>query len=260
MKISVQDAGFSYDGSNFVWQHINLDIPEGECFCLLGPNGCGKTTLFNCINGSYGLKQGRVLVNGKDVRDYSIGDLAHVMGIVYQEHSAPFPYTSLEVVRMGRTPHLGLLGTPSRQDTEFAYQVMCELGIEDLAGKSYTQISGGERQMVLIARTMCQQPEIMLFDEPTSHLDFKNQALVLKTVKKLSERGITIVMTSHFPNHVWNVGTSVAMMNYDGLVARGPVEQVMTEENLTRTYGIPVKIYSAECDGRLTRYCDPELV
>ena len=136
MKISVQDAGFSYDGSNFVWQHINLDIPEGECFCLLGPNGCGKTTLFNCINGSYGLKQGRVLVNGKDVRDYSIGDLAHVMGIVYQEHSAPFPYTSLEVVRMGRTPHLGLLGTPSRQDTEFAYQVMCELGIEDLAGKA----------------------------------------------------------------------------------------------------------------------------
>ena len=83
---------------------------------------------------------------------------------------------------------------------------------------------------------------------------------MLKTVKKLSERGITIVMTSHFPNHVWNVGTSVAMMNYDGLVAQGPVEQVMTEENLTRTYGIPVKIYSAERDGRLTRYCDPELV
>ncbi len=258
-KISVRNAAFSYDGVRSVWKDVNLDIPEGECFCLLGPNGCGKTTLFNCISGAFPLSRGQVVLNGRDVKEYSVSQLARILGIVYQEHSAPFPYTSLEVVRMGRTPYLGVMGTPSEKDTAHAYGIMRELGIGHLAEKSYTQISGGERQLVLIARTMCQEPEIILFDEPTSHLDFKNQAMVLRTVKKLSARGITIVMTSHFPNHVWNIGTSVAMMNYEGMVAAGAVDQVMTEENLTKTYGVPVRIHRAVSGGRETCFCDPDL-
>lgn len=161
---------------------------------------------------------------------------------------------------MGRAPYLGVIGTPSAKDTELAFEMMCQLGIQHLASKSYTQISGGERQLVLIARTMCQQPEIILFDEPTSHLDFKNQAMVLQTVKKLSEQGITIVMTSHFPNHVWNVGTHVAMMDYGGMVVQGEVGQVMTEENLTRTYGIPVKIHKIIEQSKETHICEPVLV
>ncbi|NLP36275.1 MAG: ABC transporter ATP-binding protein [Firmicutes bacterium] len=260
VKLSIKDACFSYNDKEPVWENINLAVEEGECLCLLGPNGCGKTTLFNCITGNLPLKSGSIYVNQKNIHDFSVIELAKTIGIVFQEHTAPFPYTSLEVVRMGRTPHLGLLETPSKEDTELAYRIMEDLGIAHLAGKSYTHISGGERQLVLIARTLCQEPEIILFDEPTSHLDFKNQALVLRTIKKLSERGMTIVMTSHFPNHVWKVGTKVAMLGYQGMVAQGPVEQVMTEENLTRAYGINIKIHEASSGTGAIHFCEPDFM
>jgi len=259
VKLSIRNAGFGYHAREMVWRNINLDVKEGECFCLLGSNGCGKTTLFNCISGNYALNEGAIYINGKNVRDYSILELAQTMGIVFQEHRAPFPYSSLEVVRMGRTPHLGLFGTPSRHDTELAYSIMEDLGIAHLADKSYTHISGGERQLVLIARTLCQEPEIILFDEPTSHLDFKNQAMVLHTIKQLSQKGMTIIMTTHFPNHVWKVGTSVAMLGYKRMVAQGPVDEVMTEQNLSETYGVEINIYNAESDHKQIRFCDPNL-
>jgi iron complex transport system ATP-binding protein len=213
VKLSVQNAGFGYNEGELIWKNVSFDVNEGECLCILGANGCGKTTLFNCINGSYPLTTGEVFVNGKNIKEYTITNLARTMGIVFQEHSAPFPYSSLEVVRMGRTPHLGLFGKPSSRDTELAYSIMEKMGISHLANKRYTHISGGERQLVLIARTLCQEPEIILLDEPTSHLDFKNQALVLKTIKNLSDSGMTIVMNSHFPNHVWKIGTHVVILS-----------------------------------------------
>lgn len=259
VKLSIKNASFGYNGREPVWENINLEVREGECLCLLGPNGCGKTTLFNCIAGTYALNSGSIRINRKNVQDFSIHELARTMGIVFQDHVAPFPYSSLEVVRMGRTPHLGMFESPSKQDTQMAYRVMNELGIAHLAEKSYTHISGGERQLVLIARTLCQEPEIILFDEPTSHLDFKNQAMILQTIKRLSGQGMTIVLTSHFPNHVWKIGTAVAMLGNRHLVAQGPVEKVMTEENLSETYGVAVKIYKAVSGGGSMRYCEPDL-
>ena len=257
IMVSVENATFSY-GRKTVWENLNLQVRRGECLSLLGPNGCGKTTLLNCISGSNPLTSGSIKIMGKGVDEYDVGERAKRMGYVFQEHSAPFPYTSIEVVRMGRTPHLGLFGSPKQEDTELAYEIMKQLGIERLAGVSYTQISGGERQLVLIARTLCQQPDIILLDEPTSHLDFKNQALVLRNIKRLSESGMTIIMTSHFPNHVWHVGNRVAMLGYDGIVADGSVEDVMTEENLSKTYGIPVKIYEGKSQDKTFRFCDPD--
>ncbi|MGI6225856.1 MAG: ABC transporter ATP-binding protein [Peptococcales bacterium] len=259
IKLSVKNASFGYTDCEPVWENINIDVEEGECLCLLGPNGCGKTTLFNCIIGNYPLKTGSIFVNGKSIKEFSINELAKTMGIVFQEHTAPFPYSSLEVVRMGRTPHLGLFASPSKEDTALAYSIMEEMDIAHLASKSYTHISGGERQLVLIARTLCQKPEIILFDEPTSHLDFKNQALVLHTLKNLSKKGMTIVMTSHFPNHVWKIGTKVALLGYRGMVAQGTVEQVMNEENLSKAYGVEIKIYDAKSGNKHTRFCDPDL-
>jgi len=256
--VSVSNVSFAYQNKQ-VLRNINLDIYEGETVCLLGPNGCGKTTLLNCIHNTLQIQEGKILICGRDVKTYSVTELARLMGYVFQEHTAPFPYTSLEVVRMGRTPHLGFFQSPSKQDTEFAYSIMEELGIAHLAAKRYTNISGGERQLVLIARTLCQEPKIILFDEPTSHLDYKNQALVLRILKKLSQRGITIIMTSHFPNHVWSLGDKVAMMGYDGFVAMGKVEEVMTEENLSKTYGVDVHIYEVVKNGKIERFCTPEI-
>jgi len=256
-KLTIQNASFGYSSNSLVFENININVEERDCLCLLGPNGSGKTTLLNCINGTFPLKSGSIFINGRDIKSFSIIELARTIGIVFQEHSAPFPYSSLEVVRMGRTPHLGMFETPSKQDTELAYNIMEDLGIAHLATKSYTHISGGERQLVLIARTLCQEPEIVLFDEPTSHLDFKNQAMVLRTIKKLSENGMTIVMTSHFPNHVWKIGTHVAMLGFTGMVVQGPVDDVMTEEYLTETYSVDVRIFDAESGITKTRFCEP---
>lgn len=256
-KLTIENATFGYNNNSLVFENININVQERDCLCLLGPNGSGKTTLLNCINGTFPLKSGSIFINGRDIKSFSIIELARAIGIVFQEHSAPFPYSSLEVVRMGRTPHLGMFETPSRKDTELAYHIMEDLEIAHLATKSYTQISGGERQLVLIARTLCQEPQIILFDEPTSHLDFKNQAMVLRTIKKLSDNGMTIVMTSHFPNHVWKIGTHVAMLGFNGMVVQGLVDDVMTEEYLTETYSVDVKIFEAESGMVKIRYCEP---
>lgn len=254
--IQVQDAAFSYHGRDYIWENVNLEIEQGDSVCILGANGCGKTTLFNCIAGNFQLARGRINIDGKPLNEYSITELAKTIGIVYQEHSVAFPYTSLEVVRMGRTPYLRAFQTPSQSDTDMAYSIMEEMGIAHLAEKPYSRISGGQRQLVLIARTLCQTPKAILFDEPTSHLDFKNQALVMKTLKNLSARGMTIIMTSHSPAHAWQISNKTVLMGKGGIIAQGVPSQVMTAENLQKTYDVRVKIHKSDMD-EAAFFCEP---
>ena len=256
-KIEVVNGCYSYNHKDMIWENVNLQVNEGECVCLLGANGCGKTTLLHTMCGTNPITKGQVLVNGKDIQSYSITDLAKTVGIVYQDHTVSFPYTSLEVVRMGRAPYLNMFQTPSREDTLLAYEIMKELGIADIADKSYSNISGGQRQLVLIARTLCQQPDVILFDEPTSHLDFKNQAIVMKTLQKLSAKGMTIVMTSHFPSHAWQVGTKVVLMGKGGIIAQGSPEEIMTEDNLSDIYDVRVRIVNKQTEGSKAFFCEP---
>jgi iron complex transport system ATP-binding protein len=257
-RISLRNASFSY-GSLAVWRNLNLEIEPGETICLLGPNGCGKTTLLNCIHGDLTLNEGDIFLDGQDIKTLSTADIARKMGYVFQEHTASFPYDSLEIVRMGRAPHLKIFQSPSESDTRMAEKIMQDMGIDYLSDRLYTQISGGERQLVLIARTLCQGPEMILFDEPTSHLDFKNQAVVLETIMRLSQMGLTIVLTSHFPNHAWLLSGRVAMMNHRGIVALGPADEVMNEKNLSETYGVKVKVYESRDGDRTVHYCTPDL-
>ena len=256
-KIEVVNGSFSYNHRDTIWENVNLQVNEGDCVCLLGANGCGKTTLLHTMCGAHLITGGQVLVNGKNIQDYAITELAQTVGIVYQDHTVSFPYTSLEVVRMGRAPYLNMFQTPSREDTLLAYEVMKELGIADIADKSYSKISGGQRQLVLIARTLCQQPDVILFDEPTSHLDFKNQAIVMKTLQRLSDKGMTIVMTSHFPSHAWQVGTKVVLMGRKGIIAQGMPEEIMTEDNLSDIYDVRVRIVNKQTEGSKAFFCEP---
>lgn len=254
--IEVKDASFAYHGKDYIWQNVNLTVEQGDSVCILGANGCGKTTLFNCIAGNFKLAKGRIDIDGKPIESYSVTELAKTIGIVYQEHSVAFPYTSLEVVRMGRTPYLGMFQTPGQEDTDMAYGIMEDMGIAHLAEKPYSRISGGQRQLVLIARTLCQNPKAILFDEPTSHLDFKNQALVMKTLRRLSERGMTIIMTSHSPAHAWQVSNKTVLMGKGGIIAQGSPRAVMTGENLEKTYDVKVKIHRSEIDDGAF-FCEP---
>jgi iron complex transport system ATP-binding protein len=255
-KISIKSASFAY-GEKTVWKDIEFDVESGETLCLLGPNGCGKTTLLNCIHGNLKLKTGQVLIDGKDVQSMQAVEVAKKMGYVFQDHHASFPYRALEVVKMGRAPYLGIFQTPDAQDSKMAIDIMEEMGIGHLAYRRYTELSGGERQLVLIAQALCQDPEIIVFDEPTSHLDFKNQTLVLQTINRLSKRGFTIVMTSHFPDHAWVLSSKVAMMGRGRLIAVGSSDEVMTEENLSETYGMDIKVYEDNSGDMPVRFCMP---
>jgi iron complex transport system ATP-binding protein len=169
-------------------------------------------------------------------------DLAKIIGYIPQTHNSTFAFSVFDVVLMGRAPHLSLTSVPGKKDYKIAEDALKSLGILHLKDKTYTEISGGERQMVLIARVLAQKPRILLLDEPTSHLDFGNQIRTLEVINKLSERGLSVIMTSHFPDHAFLSSNKVAIMNRGTIVDIGTPESVITEDNMRNAYGIDVKI------------------
>jgi iron complex transport system ATP-binding protein len=257
-KIKVHDAAFDY-GERNIFNGLTFEVEKGDILCILGSNGCGKTTLLRCLRGFLKLKNGSCYLDGRDILSLKTTELAREIGFVFQEHTAPFPYSVIEVVKMGRAPHLGMFSSPTRHDTEIAEKALETVGISHLSDRKYTQISGGERQLAVIARTLAQGPDVILMDEPTSALDFKNQALVLRMINKLAKQGITIILSTHFPNHALLYTCKVAMMNHGDFIAFGPANEVITEGNLKNTYGIDVKIYTAENKNgkESVRFCTP---
>jgi iron complex transport system ATP-binding protein len=240
--MSIKDGEFCY-GERTIFTGLDLDIYKDEVVCILGANGCGKTTLLRCLNGGMSLRKGKVYLGDTNIFSMKVDEVARKMGFVFQEHTAPFPFSVLEVVRMGRAPHLRLFATPSARDTTIAEEKLNLVGMYHLKNKPYTQISGGERQLVLIARTLAQEPEVILMDEPTSHLDFRNQTIVLQIVNKLAEKGLGVLMTSHLPDHALLFSSRVALMKGGRFIITGKPADVMTEDSLREIYGIDVKMF-----------------
>lgn len=257
-QLKLDKISFSY-GERDIFSDLTLEVTQGEILCILGANGCGKTTLLQCINGTLKPKSGNIILEGTDITTIGVIELARKVGTVFQEHSAPFPFSVLEVVSMGRAPHLGFFASPSKHDTEIALNSLEQVGMSHLKDKPYTQISGGERQLVLIARTLAQEPGVILLDEPTSHLDFKNQVLVLKMISKLSIRGLTVIMSTHLPNQAFLVSSRVALMHEGRFLASGYCNDVMTEKNLADTYGVELQIAEVNDTGKgkATKVCIP---
>jgi iron complex transport system ATP-binding protein len=243
-RIRLRGGSFSYRDRT-IFCGLDLDLFEGEVTCLLGPNGCGKTTLLRCLNTILTLQAGELLLNGQRADSFSETERARMMGFVFQEHTIQFPYSVLDIVLMGRAPHLSFLAAPSKLDRQIAERVLETVGIVHLRDQRYTEISGGERQLALIARALAQEPQILLLDEPTSHLDFGNQMLILETIHRLvREEHIAVMMATHFPNHALLVSIKVLLMKDGGFIAEGAPEEVITGGHLKTLYGVDVEVVS----------------
>ncbi|WIV12638.1 ABC transporter ATP-binding protein [Proteiniborus sp. MB09-C3] len=241
MKLEVINATCGYHDKTII-ENLSFSVKAGDILCILGPNGVGKTTLFKTILGFLKLKGGEILLDGQDIFKWSRKEFAKAIGYVPQAHIPPFPYKVRDVVVMGRTAHLGIFSSPSKKDFDIAEKIIESLGISYLKDSIYTEISGGERQLVLIARALVQEPKILIMDEPTSNLDFGNQVRVLKHIKKLAERNIGVIMTSHFPNHAFMVSTTVLAMGRGNKFKSGKPDEVVTEELLHKIYNIELQI------------------
>ena len=237
----VKNISFDYDGEE-IFSDISFSIGKGDVLCILGPNGTGKTTLIKCLNGLHDIKSGEIFINGENMKKLSFKQISKHIGYIPQSHVPSFPFKVFDVVLMGRAPYLNLTDSPKNEDIEIAMDALETLGIEDLKDKEYTNLSGGERQLVFLARVLCQKPDILILDEPTSHLDFGNQIKLLEIIDNLANTGLSIIMSSHFPDHAFLSSTKVAIMKDKKFIDFGSPDDVVTEGNLKKAYSIDVKL------------------
>lgn len=221
---------------------LSFDIPQGEIVCLLGPNGVGKTTLFKTILGLLKPQHGSITIQGKDASQYSHKEFAQAIAYVPQNHIPPFDYQVIDVVVMGCNPGMSEFSSPKEKEYNHAREILQSMGIAHLETRDYTELSGGERQMVIIARALAQNASILMMDEPTAYLDYGNEVLVLDQIKKLSAQGYTIIMITHMPNHAFLCADKVIAVGMDNYFIIGQPEIVLTQETLYKLYGIHVQL------------------
>lgn len=225
---------------------IDFAVARGETMCVLGPNGSGKTTLFRTLLGLLPARAGKVRLDGRDAVSLTRREIARLVGYVPQAHATAFPFSVADIVLMGRTAHLGALASPRDTDRQVAMRALEEVGIAHLAARNYAAISGGERQLALIARALAQEPKVLVMDEPTASLDFGNQMRVLEKMRSLARLGIAIVFSTHDPDHAFAVADCVLLLGEGRMLAVGTPREVVRAETLERLYGVPVRIVQAE--------------
>ena len=249
MELQLRQLSFSYPGRP-VFSGLSLTLRSGQVLCILGPNGAGKTTLLSCIMGLLHPAGGQVLLDGADAGSLTPRQLAQCVSFVPQLIVPTFDYEVLEYVVTGCAPRLGTFQRPSREHYEQGMAALEKMGIAHLAHACYTQISGGERQQVSIARALAQRSALILMDEPTAHLDYGNQMKVLRTVCALAGEGYAVALTTHNPDHALLLDDQVAVLDRSGRFTCGPCTQIMTEPFLQALYGLPLTLCYVPQAGR----------
>jgi iron complex transport system ATP-binding protein len=247
MKLSIKNLSAGYNGKEIL-HDISLSINTGEIVCLLGPNGSGKTTLFKSILGLIHCN-GDICIDDKPVRNIDRKELARNMAYIPQIHVPPFPFTSFDVVLTGRLPFINIFSSPTCVDRKQAMEALKSMNIEYLTERNYAQLSGGERQLVLIARALAQSPKFLVMDEPTSHLDYGNQIRTLHTVKNLAKKGIAVLLTTHVPDHAFLCSSRVIAMKSGHILSDGLARECLTQRVLREMYGIDIDIISLPSGG-----------
>ncbi|MGM7634911.1 ABC transporter ATP-binding protein [Bacillus sp. Hm123] len=251
MSITVKEGTYSYVAGQPLFTDISFSLTPGQIMAILGPNGVGKTTLLNCITGLLQWEKGETLLNEQPLVQMTERDIWKQIGYVPQARSNAFSYTVLDMVLLGRSTHLGLFETPSQEDADRALEILELLEIAHLASHSCNEISGGELQLVFIARALIAGPNILVLDEPESHLDFKKQMIILNVIEKLAhEQGISCIMNTHFPNNALRIADRVLMLGKHQPCLFGPVEDVLNESNLREYFEVQVKMITVDSEKR----------
>lgn len=254
----MSNLNFSY-GKRKIIEDVTFTAGEGEMLVILGPNGVGKSTLFQCILGILQGYTGIIKVNGDDTRGIGIRELARRIAYIPQTHSPVFNYTVFDIVLMGTASQISEVSIPGSEQIQLAEDSLTKLGIGHLKDRVYTQISGGERQLVMIARALAQKAKILVMDEPTSNLDYGNQIRILAEIKKLAKQGYTIIQSSHNPDQAFLFSDKVLAL-LDGRVLKyGPPEDVISGEIIKQLYNIDVEVENLY-DGRVRIFLPTTLI
>ncbi|MDY3052759.1 MAG: ABC transporter ATP-binding protein [Ndongobacter sp.] len=254
MRVDVQNASFSYKkgaAEPYLLQDIRFTLEQGEILTVLGSNGAGKTTLIKCVLGLLPWTKGETLLDGRPIREWAHRELWQKIAYVPQARLAAFSYLVEDMVLLGRNAHLRLFEQPNDKDRAIAEQAMKEIGIERLRGRACNELSGGELQMVLIARALCGEPDLLVLDEPESNLDFRNQLIVLETVERLcKERHLSAIINTHYPEHALQLSDKTVLVGNKGRHFFGRTEEMLSEALLREIFQVDVCVQRWNCRGR----------
>ncbi len=257
MIFEVKDGSYGF-GEEIFFENLNFTIGDGETLAILGPNGIGKTTLLKCMMGLKPWIQGESRIDGEPLKKLSQKEIWTNIGYVAQAKNVSFTYTAREMVLLGRSAHLGIFSQPSKEDIQIAEEAMEMVGITHLADKHCHQMSGGQLQMVLIARALASKPKMLIMDEPESNLDFKNQLIILDTIEKLAkEHQISCIINTHYPAHALRVAHKSLILSKNKEWFWGESKEVINEINMKKAFDVKVAIESIDIKQEKYTYVVP---
>ena len=242
MMLEVKDISYAYDNERTIFSNIEFTLNKGEILTILGPNGSGKTTLLNCLANIFVPSSGEILIKGVPFAELSLRQVAQMIGYVPQIHIPVYGFNVRDFVVMGRAPYMGMFAKPKKSDYDLVDDALEMMEITHLADRPYTEISGGEMQQVTIARAIVQQPDMILLDEPTAHLDYGNQLRTVKMIKKLAQEGYAVIMTTHMPDHAVLLEGKVGILDRSGHMRVGPTSETLKEDVLREVYRVELKL------------------
>lgn len=239
--VELKNCYYRYPGKKMLLKDISFSLDKNEIMAVLGKNGTGKTTMLKCLTGILKWEKGQTFIDGKSI---NLKDGMNEIGYVPQGHNLPFPYTVSEMISMGRAKHIGIFSMPSKRDMIKVDEIIEEIGIQDLKDCSCTELSGGQLQLVYIARALVSNPKLLILDEPESHLDFKNQLMVMKLIRRLAdEKDLACIINTHYPDHALKISDKTLLLG-DGNYLTGNTNELITEDNIKKYFDVDAKIIS----------------
>jgi iron complex transport system ATP-binding protein len=258
MSLEISHLSFAYSRrTRLVLDDVSFSVKKGDLLAVLGPNGVGKSTMFRCILGFLRNYKGSIRLNGQGIRTLDHKEIAKHIAYIPQSTYPVFNYTVLDVILMGTTNQLNLLSVPGQKQIDEAYAAMDNLGITHLRNAGYGEISGGERQLALIARALVQKARILIMDEPTANLDYGNQFRVMCRISGLAQEGYIIILSTHNPDHAFLYANRTLMIYGGKVIADGTPEDVLDAKLIRDVYGMDVHIEECQCGSRHHRLCIP---